>query len=81
MLWPHPEAHAQNPTGAAYSDDFDEAAAPRQEGGQEALGEEAEGDGREAVILIDAKNPAAHLLEISVRPRQTSRPRRIPVKK
>jgi heme-binding NEAT domain protein len=34
----------------------------------------------EAVILIDAKNLAAHLLEISVRPRQTSRPRRIPVK-
>ena len=25
--WPHPEAHAQNPTGAAYSDDSDEAAA------------------------------------------------------
>jgi hypothetical protein len=35
----------------------------------------------EAVILIDAKNLVAHLLEILVRPRQTSRPCRIPVKK
>jgi hypothetical protein len=35
----------------------------------------------EAAVLIDAENLAAHLFEISVRPRQTSRPRRIPVKK
>lgn len=35
----------------------------------------------EAAVLIDAENLAAHLFEISVRPRQTSRPRRIPIKK
>jgi hypothetical protein len=74
-------------TGAAYSDDddSDEAAAPRQEGEvkkpKKPKVKKPKVTVAEAAVLIDAENLAAHLFEISVRPRQTSPPRRIPVKK
>jgi heme-binding NEAT domain protein len=36
--------------------------------------------GAEVAVLIDAENLVARLFEISIRPRQTSRPRQIPIK-
>jgi heme-binding NEAT domain protein len=73
-------------TGAAYSDndDSDEATAPCQEGlvkkPKKPKVKKPKVTVAEATVLIDVENVVAHLFEISVRPSQTSRPHRIPVK-